>query len=66
MSISSSPMRVRFDENSFWVDMSDGRVIGVPLAWFPHRFTYAVNPQAGPRPSGFHPVEVSNCHFVRV
>jgi hypothetical protein len=35
MSISSSPMRVRFDEDSFWVDLSDGRVIGVPLAWFP-------------------------------
>ena len=35
MSISYSPMRVRFDEDSFWVDLSDGRVIGVPLAWFP-------------------------------
>jgi hypothetical protein len=35
MSISSSPKRVRFDEDSFWVDLSDGRVIGVPLAWFP-------------------------------
>jgi hypothetical protein len=28
-------MRVRFDEDSFWVDLSDGRTIGVPLAWFP-------------------------------
>jgi hypothetical protein len=35
MSISSSPMSVRFDSDSFWVDLSDGRVIGVPLAWFP-------------------------------
>jgi hypothetical protein len=35
MSISSSPIRVRFDEDSFWVDLSDGRTIGVPLAWFP-------------------------------
>ncbi|MBS9719358.1 DUF2442 domain-containing protein [Tianweitania sp. BSSL-BM11] len=26
---------VRFDEDSFWVSLSDGRVIGVPLAWFP-------------------------------
>jgi hypothetical protein len=25
---------VRFDADSFWVDLSDGRVIGVPLAWF--------------------------------
>ena len=35
MSISSSPIRIRFDEDSFWVDLSDGRTIGVPLAWFP-------------------------------
>jgi hypothetical protein len=28
-------MRVRFDEDSLWVDLSDGRTIGVPLAWFP-------------------------------
>jgi hypothetical protein len=35
MSISYSPIHVRFDEDSFWVDLSDGRVIGVPLAWFP-------------------------------
>jgi hypothetical protein len=26
---------VRFDEDSFWVSLADGRVIGVPLAWFP-------------------------------
>jgi hypothetical protein len=35
MSISYSPIRVRFDEDSFWVELSDGRVVGVPLAWFP-------------------------------
>jgi hypothetical protein len=27
--------RVRFDADSMWVDLSDGRVLGVPLAWFP-------------------------------
>jgi hypothetical protein len=26
---------VRFDQDSFWVDLSDGRTLGVPLAWFP-------------------------------
>jgi hypothetical protein len=26
---------VRFDENAMWVTLSDGRVLGVPLAWFP-------------------------------
>jgi len=26
---------VRFDEDSFWVELSDGRTLGVPPAWFP-------------------------------
>ncbi len=26
---------VRFDDNSMWVELSDGRTIGVPYAWFP-------------------------------
>ena len=29
------PTKVRFDADSMWVELSDGRVIGVPLAWFP-------------------------------
>ena len=33
--MSTSARSVRFDENSMWVDLSDGRVIAVPLAWFP-------------------------------
>jgi hypothetical protein len=28
-------MRVRFDADNMWVELSDGRTIGVPLAWFP-------------------------------
>jgi hypothetical protein len=35
MSSSVSATRVHFDSDSMWVDLSDGRVIGVPLAWFP-------------------------------
>ena len=35
MNSSVSAMRVRFDEDSMWVDLSDGRTLGVPLAWFP-------------------------------
>ena len=31
----TSAKSVRFDDNSMWVDLSDGRVIAVPLAWFP-------------------------------
>jgi hypothetical protein len=30
-----SPTAVKFDENTMWVDLSDGRTIGVPMAWFP-------------------------------
>ncbi len=26
---------VRFDDATMWVSLSDGRVLGVPLAWFP-------------------------------
>lgn len=30
-----SATAVRFDDNAMWVDLSDGRTLGVPLAWFP-------------------------------
>lgn len=30
-----SPENVTFDEDSMWVALSDGRTLGVPLAWFP-------------------------------
>ncbi len=33
--MTTSAKAARFDENSLWVDLSDGRVIAVPLAWFP-------------------------------
>jgi len=33
--MSTSPAAVRFDEHTIWVDLSDGRTLGVPLAWFP-------------------------------
>lgn len=26
---------VRFDDATMWVELSDGRTLGVPLAWFP-------------------------------
>ncbi len=35
MSSSVSAKRVKFDTDSMWVDLTDGRTIGVPLAWFP-------------------------------
>lgn len=33
--MSTSPTAVRFDEHTMWVELSDGRTLGVPLAWFP-------------------------------
>jgi Protein of unknown function (DUF2442) len=33
MSISATT--VRFDDHTMWVELTDGRTLGVPLAWFP-------------------------------
>jgi len=33
--MNTSAKAVRFDEHVMWVDLVDGRVLGVPLAWFP-------------------------------
>lgn len=30
-----SGTEVRFDNDTMWVSLDDGRVLGVPLAWFP-------------------------------
>lgn len=30
-----SPTAVRFDDSTMWVDLSDGRTLGMPLAWYP-------------------------------
>lgn len=35
MTISPSPTAVRFDDAQMWVDLDDGRTLGVPLVWFP-------------------------------
>lgn len=35
MTFSPEPLSVRFDEDSFWVELEDGRTLGIPLAWFP-------------------------------
>lgn len=33
--MSTSAMDLRFDEHTMWVELVDGRTLGVPLAWFP-------------------------------
>jgi hypothetical protein len=30
-----SATSVRFDEHTMWVDLTDGRTLGIPIAWFP-------------------------------
>ena len=33
--MNTSPKAVRFDDDTMWVGLSDGRTIAAPLAWFP-------------------------------
>jgi hypothetical protein len=35
MSISVQATRVEFDDERMWIGLDDGRMIGVPLAWYP-------------------------------
>lgn len=42
--MNTSAKSVRFDDDSMWVSLSDGRIIAVPLAWFP-RLLHAVPAQ---------------------
>ena len=61
MTISTpEPTEVRFDEDTFWVDLADGRTIGVPLAWFPRLLHATPEQRAGwtLSPSGMHWEEV--------
>lgn len=30
-----SAKALRFDDDAMWVELDDGRTLGVPLAWFP-------------------------------
>jgi len=51
--MSTSPTMVRFDDDCFWVELQDGRTLGVPLVWFPRllnataeqRHTFELSPQ---------------------
>lgn len=35
MAFSPRPTAVRFDDAQMWVELEDGRTLGVPLVWFP-------------------------------
>lgn len=51
-----SPKAVRFDDDTLWVALSDGRTIAAPLAWFPRllRATAAERAQVELSPGGLH------------
>jgi hypothetical protein len=51
-----SATAVRFDEHTMWVELSDGRSLGVPLAWFPRllRATPAAREQVELSRTGLH------------
>lgn len=33
--MTTSPKAARFDDCTMWLELNDGRILGVPLAWFP-------------------------------
>ena len=51
-----SAKSVRFDNDSLWVGLDDGRVVGVPLAWFPRLLAATAEQRAGFElsPRGIH------------
>jgi hypothetical protein len=54
--MTASATSVRFDEHTMWVDLTDGRTLGVPLAWFPRllRATHAERHQVELSRVGLH------------
>lgn len=56
MTISVRATAVRFDDFSMWVDLEDGRTLGVPLAWFPRLFhgTPEARAEVEISPNGLH------------
>jgi hypothetical protein len=55
--MNTSPKSVKFDDNSMWVQMSDGRSLGVPLAWFPKLL------QASPQQRQMYELSVHGIHW---
>ena len=51
-----SPDRVTIDDDTMWIALSDGRTLGVPLAWFPRllRATVAERGAVTLSPMGLH------------
>ncbi len=56
MTSSATAKSIRFDSDSMWVELADGRVLGVPLAWFPRLLNASAAQRSGVRisPRGLH------------
>ena len=56
MTISARASEVRFDADQMWVELDDGRTLGIPLAWFPRLFHGTTEQRAEVRisPNGLH------------
>lgn len=56
MTISPRASAVRFDEAQMWVELDDGRTLGIPLAWFPRLIHGTAEQRAEVRisPAGLH------------
>lgn len=56
MTISVRATKVRFDEDQMWVELEDGRTLGIPLAWFPRLLHGSPEDRAkvSISPSGLH------------
>ena len=44
--MTTSARAVHFDDDSLWVHLDDGRVVSVPLAWFPRLLAAAPEQRA--------------------
>jgi hypothetical protein len=60
MTFSPSPTAVRFDDAQMWIDLEDGRTLGIPLVWFPRllRATPQQREVVFLSPSGLHWEEI--------
>lgn len=56
MTISTKAKSLHFDRDNMWVELADGRTLGVPLAWFPRLLRATAAQRAGYRISsrGLH------------
>jgi hypothetical protein len=60
MDISNSPISARCDDDTLWVNLADGRTLGVPLAWYPRLLDATPDQRAAVTlsPAGLHWEEI--------